>query len=275
MAGTFGSANVTVTVSDGELTTTESFLLNVSEVVSNSAPTISEIEDQTIDQDTGTESLDFIVGDAETAADALTVSVESDNPALVDVAGIVVTGDGADKSLIITPLAGAFGTANITVNVSDGEFTTSESFLLTVNEVATGPTVVDDAFSTDADTPFSIDPAGVLLNDAGDTLTVTDVNGEAANVGTPVVLASGAEVTINADGSMSYDPAGKFASLAEGETAVETVSYTATDASAASATANVEVTVTGVNECPGSDRGYVRHRIRYRAHVDGSWRPGE
>lgn len=250
LAGTFGTANVSITVSDGEQATTESFLLTVSEVVANSAPTISEIADQTIDQDTGTESLAFTVGDAETAADALTVSVESDNPALVDIAGIVVTGDGADKSLIFTPLAGTFGTANITVTVSDGELSTSESFQLTVSEVVTGPTAVDDGFSTDANSPFSVDPAGVLLNDAGDTLTVSDVNGDAANVGTPVVLTSGAEVTINADGSMSFDPAGKYASLAEGESAVETVSYTATDSDAATATANVEITVTGVNDAP-------------------------
>lgn len=250
LAATFGTANITITVSDGEQATIESFLLTVSEVVANTAPTVSEIADQTIDQDTGTEPLAFTIADAETAADALTVTVESDNPALVDNAGMLVNGEGTDRSLIVTPLAGAFGTANITVSVSDGELVTSKSFLLTVNEVATGPTAQEDSFTIDANAPFSIDPSGVLLNDAGDTLTVTDVNGDAGNVGIPVVLSSGAEVTINADGSMSFDPAGKYASLAEGDTAVETISYTATDAAAASATANVEVVITGVNDAP-------------------------
>ncbi|BCX48157.1 hypothetical protein HAHE_20650 [Haloferula helveola] len=44
-----------------------------------------------------------------------------------------------------------------------------------------------------------------------DTVTVTEVEGSAANVGNPVTLASGAEVTINADGSYTYDPNGAIA----------------------------------------------------------------
>ena len=51
----------------------------------------------------------------------------------------------------------------------------------------------------------------MLTNDTdveGDSLTVVRVNGLAANVGTPVTLASGAIVTLNTDGSFTYDPNG-------------------------------------------------------------------
>ncbi|WP_158262484.1 MULTISPECIES: beta strand repeat-containing protein [Pirellulaceae] len=258
LAGLTGTANITISVSDGEETTTESFLLTVNEVVANTAPTITSVEDQAIDQDSATDPLAFTIGDAESAIEDLTVVVESDNPALVDPAGIIVTGEGADKTLIVTPLAGTFGSANVTISVSDGEETTTESFVLTVNEVTASPLAELDSYATDANTPLSVDPAGVLTNDTGDALSVTEVNGDAVNVGNPVELTSGATVTINADGSLSFDPAGKYASLAEGESTVETVSYTATDSSAGTATADVEISITGVNDAPiATDDAYA------------------
>jgi len=251
LAGATGSATITISVTDGELTTTESFVLTVNEVVAgNSVPTVSAVEDQTIQQDSATEPLAFVVGDVETAAEDLVVSVESDNPALVDAAGIIVAGDGADKTLIVTPLAGATGSANITISVTDGELVTTESFLLTVNEVVAGPTAEADSFATDANSPMSIEAAGVLANDVGDALVVSEVNSDAANVGAAVELASGATIVINADGSLSFDPSGKYEALAEGETATETVSYTTADSAAASASANVEISIAGVNDAP-------------------------
>ncbi len=251
LAGTFGTANITISVSDGEDTATESFVLTVTELVGeNEAPTITAIEDQVIDQDTATAPLAFSVSDAESAAEDLIVSVESDNPALVDAVGIIVAGDGADKTLVVTPLAGATGSANITVSVSDGEDTTTESFLLTVNEVTVTPTAEADSFATDAGTPLEVEAGGVLNNDTGDSLVVSDVNGDAANVGSAIELGSGATIVINADGSLSFDPVGKYDGLADGESAVETVSYTTTDALAGTATADVEITVNGVNDAP-------------------------
>ncbi|MHC2070953.1 Ig-like domain-containing protein [Bremerella sp. T1] len=251
LAGATGTATITLSVSDGEETTTESFVLTVTELVGeNTAPTISAVEDQTIDQDTATAPLEFSVSDAESAVEDLVVSVESDNPALVDAAGIILTGEGADKTLVVTPLAGATGSANITITVSDGEETTTESFLLTVNEVVLSPIAEADSFATDANTPLDVEANGVLGNDTGDSLGVTAVNGDAANVGAAVELDSGASVTINADGSLSFDPTGKYDALADGETAVETVSYTTTDALDGTASADVEITITGVNDAP-------------------------
>ncbi|MEW4455928.1 Ig-like domain-containing protein [Bremerella sp. JC817] len=251
LAGATGSATITISVSDGEETSVETFVLTVSEVgAENTVPTVTSVDDQTIDQDTATDPLVFTIGDAETAVEELVVSVESDNAELVDPTGIILTGDGADKTLVVTPLAGATGSATITISVSDGEETTVETFVLTVNEVVLGPTAEADSFGTDANTPLDVDASGVLTNDSGDALTVTEVNGDAANVGNVIEFDSGAIVVINADGSLSFDPADQYAGLAEGETAVETVSYTATDSSGASVSSDVEITVTGVNDAP-------------------------
>jgi len=133
-----GAANITITVSDGTLTASDTILLIVNPV--NDAPTISNLTDQTINQDTNTGALAFTVGDIETAAGSLTVSASSSNPALVPNANIVFGGSGANRTVTVTPAAGQTGTATITVTVSDGVLTASDTFVLTVNPVGGSPT---------------------------------------------------------------------------------------------------------------------------------------
>jgi hypothetical protein len=132
-----GTATLTVTVSDGLLTSSDSFVLTVTAV--NDPPTISNVADQTLNQDTGTGPLAFTVGDLETAAASLTVSGTSSNPTLVPNANIVFGGSGANRTVTVTPAAGQTGTATITVTVSDGALTANDTFVLTVNAV-TAPT---------------------------------------------------------------------------------------------------------------------------------------
>ena len=47
-------------------------------------------------------------------------------------------GNGANRTVTVTPAAGQTGTANITVTVSDGSLSTPTSFQLTVNAVPSG-----------------------------------------------------------------------------------------------------------------------------------------
>lgn len=99
----------------------------------NTAPTISDIADQTINQNGNTGALAFTVGDAETAAGSLSVSGSSSNTTLVPNANIVFGGSGANRTVTVTPATGQSGTATITVTVSDGSLTAQDTFLLTVN----------------------------------------------------------------------------------------------------------------------------------------------
>jgi hypothetical protein len=126
-----GTATITVTVSDGSLSASDSFTLTVNAV--NDAPTISDIVNQTIEQNTSTAVLNFTIGDVETAAASLTVTRTSSNPTLVPVANIVLGGSGANRTVTVTPAANQTGTATITVTVSDGTLTASDTFVLTVN----------------------------------------------------------------------------------------------------------------------------------------------
>ena len=62
----------------------------------------------------------------------LIVWAESDNLDLVSLENIVFAGYGAARTMNITPTIGETGTANITLTVSDGSLTASNTFVLSV-----------------------------------------------------------------------------------------------------------------------------------------------
>jgi VCBS repeat-containing protein len=86
-------------------------------------------------------------------------------------------------------------------------------------------------------------------SDPDDPLQVTAVNGNALSVGTTITLASGALLTLNGNGTLSYDPNGAFdalptlASGASNTPGHDSFTYTITGSS----TATVTVTITGVD----------------------------
>jgi VCBS repeat-containing protein len=124
---------------------------------------------------------------------------------------------------------------------------------VTVAPVNDRPVANDDAYDTGEDDVLTIASPGVLGNDRdadGDRLSVTELNGSAADVGTTVALPSGALLSVAADGSLSYDPNGQFTALRPGETATDTVPYTVADGNGGSSSATVSVTVRGANDSP-------------------------
>ena len=109
---------------------------------------------------------------------------------------------------------------------------------------------VDDSVATDEATIL----AGNVFSDNGNGadaggLSVTEVNGSAAAVGNPILLPSGARLTLNADGTFSYDPNEKFdhvpaaGSGATNLSAFDFFTYTVTGGD----TATVTITITGLD----------------------------
>jgi GH18 family chitinase len=98
----------------------------------NTAPTITNIADQSVGVNTATSALSFTVGDGETSAGLLVLSKASTNTALVPLNGIVFGGSGANRTVTITPAANQLGTATVTVTVGDGALTASDTFNVTV-----------------------------------------------------------------------------------------------------------------------------------------------
>jgi len=130
-AGTY-----TVTVSlDGNLVagqTQQIYSLLVSGASSGTAPTTSNIADQSVTLGGSVGPVDFTVGDAETPASSLALSATSSNPTVVPASNIAFGGSGANRTVTVTPASGATGTATVTVTVSDGILAASDSFVVTV-----------------------------------------------------------------------------------------------------------------------------------------------
>lgn len=144
-----GTTTITLSVSDGSATSTSSFTLTVNPV--NDPPQVWGLSDKLVYLNGTTGPMGFSVSDLETASTSLTVSGSSSNPALVPNANLVFGGSGSSRTLTVTPAAGQSGTATISVTVSDGSATASQSFVLTVSS-ATGPTLVYLPFEAESGT---------------------------------------------------------------------------------------------------------------------------
>ncbi|GFE67447.1 Ig-like domain-containing protein [Chroococcus sp. FPU101] len=89
----------------------------------------------------------------------------------------------------------------------------------------------------------------VIANDSdpnNDPITVTALNGN-TSIGT-LVIDSGALVTLNADGSYSYNPNGQFNYLVDGQSTGDSFSYTISDGRGGTDTATVALTINGVSD---------------------------
>ena len=132
-----GPVTITVLVSDGTLTASDTFSVMVNAV--NDAPAITPIANQTANANATIGPLSFTVGDVDNAVAGLTVSGTSSNPTLVPNGDIAVGGSGANRTVTITPLPDQAGSTTITVSVSDGSVSTPTSFLLTLVATPTPP----------------------------------------------------------------------------------------------------------------------------------------
>ena len=161
--------------------------------------------------------------------------------------------------------AGQTLTDTFTATTVDG---TAKVVTITINGSNDTPAAAADNNAADpvtesgvnpGNTPFAGDPSAagnVLTNDldvdSGDTKTVVAVNGEATNVGKALVGTYGT-LTLLANGSWSYaldnaDP--DTNALAQGQTASDVFTYTMADASGATSSAPLTISITGTNDAP-------------------------
>ena len=137
-----GPVTIFVIASNGIDSVTESFQLSIRSV--NDPPQLAPIAGHTIDEDANIE-ISFTVADVETPVDELIVGVESNNPQLLPESNILITGPGANRTLTLRPLENAFGTATVTLTVTDTSgSSTTRGFSLTVEPVNDPPRIVSD-----------------------------------------------------------------------------------------------------------------------------------
>ncbi|MBX2999576.1 MAG: tandem-95 repeat protein [Caldilineaceae bacterium] len=225
--GFVGDDSFTFTASDGSNVSLPA-TVSISVVSTNEPPTLDDVDDTMIDEG-ATLTVTATAGDPD--GDALTLTAGS----LPSFASFTDNGDGTG-SFNFTPGyddAGIY--ASITLTVSDGELSDSDTFLLTVNNVNRGPVANHDSATTDEETPVTVD---LLANDSdpdGDALSLSAL-------GTPVY---GTVAVSDLLSAAVYTPALDFHGT-------DTFTYTVSDGSL-NATATVTVTVNAVNDAPTLD----------------------
>ena len=174
----------------------------------NEAPTISDVGDQAIDEDTSTTSLAVSIADTETALDCMAdLSGSSDNTTLVNPSSFSFTGTAPNCSVVVTPLANQNGTTVVTLTVDDGFKSSTDTFTLTVNSLNDTPEVTSsgsDFASTAVDTLVN-----VSLSQASDPDVAT--NGETLTYSVSTSPSNGVLGSFPASavtgGTVSYTPA--------------------------------------------------------------------
>ncbi len=233
-----GTASITLKVNDGTTEISTSFQLTVNTV--NDMPTVTTISDQAINEDAQTTVLPFTIDDVETAASGLVVSRGSSNLTLVPVANIVLDGTGASRTVQVTPVANQFGSATITISVSDGPNTASTTFQVIVNSVNDLPTI-----STIAAQAIDEDNATTALDfTVGDTETPVNtltVSGTSDNT----ALVPNGNITFTGTGAarkVTVTPAANRFGIAN-------ITLTLNDGSN-DVTTSFQVTVNPINDAP-------------------------
>ncbi len=189
------------------------------------------------------------------AGNSVTFAVTNSNPALFAAQPTIdVTG-----RLSFTPAQNAFGTVEVYVVASDNGPSTPpnvntsapKTFRITFTPQNDAPIAVNDRYDANEDDVLVVNAPGVLANDI-------DVDLPADNITVvvptdPIISRLGAIVTINADGSFSYDPrtAQRIQRLTQGEIIADAFNYTIRDAAGLiSNLGTVSLTVTGINDSP-------------------------
>ncbi|MFJ5282783.1 tandem-95 repeat protein, partial [Pseudomonas sp. NPDC088429] len=230
-----GATSFNYTVSSGGVTETATVTVNITAVNDAPVPTDPGVPGQTFDPATGNyavstpEDVAFsgqvVATDADSDTLAYSVATQPTNGTL--------TLNAATGAYTYTPTADYNGTDSFVVEISDGNGGIVQSVvMLTVTPVTD---ISADAVNTYEGASVTI---VIGTNDTfkNPNYLVTAINGRAATVGLPILVSNGL-VTLNADGTLAFEPASNF-------TGTTNFNYTVSSGGV------VETTVVTVNVIP-------------------------
>lgn len=146
--------------------------------------------------------------------------------------------------------ANSDGVYPITIVASDND---GEETRVTINYTIANPAPIavnDMGIATENGSVMGNVITGSDSDPDGDALTVSQVDGDPANVGQPLAGTNGGLFTINPDGTFTFDSNGDFEGLDDGESDTTTITYEISDGEGGVDTATVTITVTGENDPP-------------------------
>jgi hypothetical protein len=218
-SGQTGTATITVTVSDGSLSSSDTFTLTVTSGP-NTAPTIANVADQSANEDTFEGPIGFTVGDAETPASSLVVTAASSNTTLVPTSGLTLGGSSGSRTLTVNPAADQSGTTTITLTVSDGGLTATDTFVQTFVAVNDAPTI-GDVTNRSTTTGVAVGPI---------TFSVGDLE---TSAGSLTMSGSSSNTTLVPNGNVTFGGSGASRTItvtpAAGQTGSTLVTITVSD----------------------------------------------
>ena len=197
----------------------------------NTAPTVTAVADQAINDGESTNALAFTVADAD--GDAMTVTATSSNTAVVPDANIVIAGTGANRTVTVTAANNQSGTATITLKITDDRGSSVyETFDVTVTDVNADPTISAIANQTINEDGNTGALAFTVADADGDTVSVTGASSDTGLIpnGNIVIAGTGANRTVTV-------------TPAAGQSGTATITLTLSDGNGGSATETFDVTV--------------------------------
>jgi len=243
-----GIASTTYTVNDNAGATSNVATISVTVISINDTPVA--VDDATTTNEDVAVSLNVTSNDTDPDGSINAASVDL-NTGSAGIQNTNTTAAGnwsvnASGLVTYTPTANFTGTATLQYRVNDNEGTTSNTatITITVNAVNDAPVAVNDAVTTNEDTPININ---VVSNDTdvdgSINATTVDLNTTTAGIQTTATI-SGGTVSVNASGVVTYTPTVNFYGIA-------TASYTVNDnAGLTSNVATITFTVNAVNDPP-------------------------
>lgn len=240
VSNAIGTAQINVVVNDGNSSIFRS--IKVSVEATNSPPEISRVSDQFIDEDMTTGAVAFTISDAESLATSLSLAAGSSNPILVPIQNIVLGGLGTNRFLTLKPATNQFGTATITLTVSDeGGLTNQSKFLVDVRSVNDAPTITGIADQLIPQNGAT-DPLAFAVADLETSADKLSVSGSSSNT----------ELIPNASLLFGGSGANRTVTItpALNRSGTAAINLTVRDADGLSATNSFQVTVTAGNQPP-------------------------
>ncbi|PHZ58233.1 hypothetical protein CRG86_008720 [Photobacterium leiognathi] len=241
-----GDVTVPYTITDGDKSATSTVTIHVTPV--NDAP-IANPDSFTTDEDMSI-TVDLIKNDHDVDGDKLTVKeingtslTGGEQTVVVDHGKIVIAHDGG---MTFIPNDNYHGDVTVPYTITDGDKTATSTVTIHVTPVNDAPVANPDSFTTDEDTPITVD---LIKNDHdvdGDTVTIKEINGTTVTPGhEQTIVVDHGKIVIAHDGGMTFIPSDNY----HGDV---TVPYTITDGDK-SATSTVTIHVTPVNDAPVAD----------------------
>lgn len=213
----------------------------------NDAPTISSIANQVIDEDVLSSPIAFTVGDAETTADSLIITVQSSNQSLLPDGNITFTGTGSSRSLTLQSSPNQFGgPVVVTVAVSDGVRSSQTTFEVTIQPVNDPPTLVNNNLAIDEGQTVRLTTSNLSANDIDSSTLEYSVS----NVQHGYFALSSASTTVITRFTYAQLANGEVIFVHDGSEFAPSYDTSVSDGSASTAPQASTITFTNTNDPP-------------------------